>query len=95
MNKILIGLCIFESLFASKVNTIILNVAKDSFTKEYSVAEGHKAFAQSPGGTWSWHAGSKNIESAKQRALDRCNGYLSEHDKPCIIINVDDKWIKQ
>lgn len=95
MNKILISLCIFGGLLAVPANTIILNIAKDSFTKEYSVAEGHKAFAQSPGGTWSWYAGSKNIESARQGALARCNTYLSEHDKPCVVINEDGKWVKK
>lgn len=84
------------SLFSNTVNTkIISNDAKKAFISEYSIAEENKAFAQSPGGAWAYSAGKYTLESAKLKALERCNGYLSQDDKPCKVINENDKWIKK
>jgi hypothetical protein len=84
-----------SSLFSNAVNTkIISNDAKKAFTSEYSIAEDNKAFAQSPGGAWAYSAGKVNLESARLKAEERCNGHLSDDDKPCKIINENGKWIK-
>lgn len=96
MHKLLALILFSSSLFSSMINTkIISNDAKKAFESEYSIAEDNKAFAQSPGGAWAYSAGKYKLESARLNAIERCNGWLSQDDKPCKVINENNKWVNK
>ncbi|MCK9372696.1 MAG: hypothetical protein M0P91_05820 [Sulfuricurvum sp.] len=95
MIKLSIAIFLTSSLFGNTINDIIINnAAKIAYKSEYLIAGNNRAFAQSPGGAWSWDAGKETIESARESALKRCNLHLSQDDKPCKIIEENGKWVK-
>jgi len=76
---------------------IIMNAALESYTKGYMKEPSHKAFAQSEQGTWTWKSKRTSKEHAINNALSGCKDKNAELEAkyPCIIINVDGKWVGQ
>ncbi|MEW8505374.1 MAG: hypothetical protein AB2598_01610 [Candidatus Thiodiazotropha sp.] len=79
------------------INSIISKKALNSYKKEYLSASGHKAFAQSLSGVWSWRSNRTTAEHAKTSALVVCqrSNIKNEELYPCKIINVDGVWVNQ
>lgn len=52
--------------------------ARDNFV-QYIYADGHKAFAIAPGGTWAWTSGEASGQEAEINALQRCQRYTQQN----------------
>ncbi len=76
------------------VEVIRTHPALAAYTKEYFIAYKHKAFAQSPSGSWAWRAERTSPEFAQQDALAACESFRKEGEAPCVVINVDDESVK-
>ncbi len=71
------------------------NEALQGYKNEYSAAKENKAFAQSPDGTWAWRSDRTSAQLAQEDAIKACNSYLKEKGKPCLVVNINGKWINQ
>ena len=56
----------------------------------YRLAEGHKAFAIAPGGSWAWVAEQPSTEDARERALERC---AEQTEQSCLIYALDQRRV--
>ncbi len=68
-------------------------LSKDYF-KRYSKQDGHKAYAHSEGGYAYFSGGLISPELAAAKALASCNEYNKKPEIPCVVINVDGRWVK-
>lgn len=92
------ALSVLAALISSPVwagaEVIRTHPALTAYTKEYFIAYKHKAFAQSPSGSWAWRAERTSPKFAQQDALAACEAFRKEGEAPCVVVNVDDEWVK-
>lgn len=76
--------------FAAPVFPPHLNPSGQSDYREYIEAQGHKAFAIAPGGSWGWTTGEQTAKAATDKALATCQRQTSQR---CVNYSVDDKVV--
>ena len=76
---------------------LITYEAFSAYYNTYKDAKGHKAFAQSEGGAWSYVTERNSREEANNEVLAACQGYneLFSDTFPCTLVNVDNEWTHQ
>lgn len=67
--------------------------AMDAYRRDYLPTKGHKAFAQSVDGAWSWRGERVSRQFAEDDAVRACNAFLRKNDAPCVIVNVNGNWV--
>ena len=66
--------------------------AQVTFNESYLSAQGHKAFATSPGGGWGWAATRRSQAEAARDALLDCETRRPTYTAPCVLVNVNGQW---
>lgn len=63
--------------------------ARESFV-QYIYADGHKAFAIAPGGTWAWTESEASKDEAETNALQRCQ---RQTEQSCVLYSLNDEIV--
>ena len=66
--------------------------AREAYHRNYKIFLDHRAFAQSPNGSWGIAGYQSSREAASKMALDLCNKGLPAGAPPCVIININGEW---
>lgn len=82
---------------ATSPGDLITRQANRFYEQNYSLAERHKAMAQSVNGTWGWSHGQLTPDAAIDQALERCQqrNERGQKDKPCKLLIVDVYWASE
>jgi thiol-disulfide isomerase/thioredoxin len=67
-----------------------LDPAGQDAYRQYQGAEGHRAFAVSPGGRWGWSSGAANPDLAGEQALAYCQ---DRNEQRCVLHGVDGETV--
>jgi uncharacterized membrane protein YhaH (DUF805 family) len=63
------------------------------FNEQYLGARGHKAFAVSPAGAWSFAEGRASASDAARAALQECEARRAAYTAACSVVNVNGQWL--